>query len=234
MARKKIVFVIVEGPSDSEALGGILNKLFSDSSVYVHIVHGDITTQDDTTSGNIIKKITALVKNYASSRHLTKIHFKKVIHIVDMDGAYVDDSYVRLNKSLSSVVYSYEGIETSNVQGIIDRNHLKKECLNVISSKESIWKDLPYQAYFMSCNLDHVLYNKLNLSDDEKEKLSLDFAKKYKDNLDLFRMFILDSSFSLHQMSYRDSWSFIKQSNRSLKRYTNFGLCILEANKSDS
>ena len=56
MARKKIVFVIVEGPSDSEALSGILNKIFSDNTVYVHIVHGDITTQADTNSTNIVKK----------------------------------------------------------------------------------------------------------------------------------------------------------------------------------
>ncbi len=227
MARKKIVFVIVEGPSDAEALGGILDRLFSNSSVYVHIVHGDITTQKDTDSRNIVKKITALVKEYAASRHLKKSHFKEVIHILDMDGAYIDDSCIVLNKALGAPVYRDDCIETARVQGIVDRNHLKRDCLNVISSKEFIWNDLPYQAYFMSCNLDHVLYNKKNISDEEKQHLSFNFAKEYKDNLELFRTFILDPEFSLHMMSYRDSWSFIKKDNRSLKRYTNFGLCIL-------
>ena len=233
MACKKIVFVIVEGPSDSEALGGILNKIFSDSSVYVHIVHGDITTQKDTNSSNIVNKVTALVKAYADSNHLKKKNFKRVIHILDMDGVYINDSLVSYNKDLTSTVYRDDCIETPTVQAILDRNRQKKGCLNVISSKEYIWRDLPYQAYFMSCNLDHVLYDKLNLTDEEKEKFSFNFAKKYKENLDLFKSFILDPSFSLHKMSYRDSWSFIKDKNRSLKRYTNFGLCMGLDNKSN-
>ena len=44
MAKRKIVFVIVEGPSDDEALGVLLSKIYDKDSVYVHIMHGDITT----------------------------------------------------------------------------------------------------------------------------------------------------------------------------------------------
>ena len=39
-------------------------------------------------------------------------------------------------------------------------------------------KVIPFEAYFMSCNLDHVLQNKLNLSDAEKEKGAYEFADK--------------------------------------------------------
>ena len=35
MARKKIIYVIVEGPSDDEALGVILNRLYDKNAVYV-------------------------------------------------------------------------------------------------------------------------------------------------------------------------------------------------------
>ena len=41
MARKKVVFVIVEGPSDDAALGVILNRLFDKSKVHIEIIHGD-------------------------------------------------------------------------------------------------------------------------------------------------------------------------------------------------
>lgn len=44
VARKKIVLVIVEGPSDDSALGVILNRLFDKNTVHVEIVYGDITT----------------------------------------------------------------------------------------------------------------------------------------------------------------------------------------------
>ena len=46
MARKKIVFVIVEGPSDDDAIGYFLDKLFDKNTVYVQVMHCDITTQN--------------------------------------------------------------------------------------------------------------------------------------------------------------------------------------------
>ena len=47
VAKKRIVFVIVEGPSDETALGYILNKYYEGQNhkVYVNVVHGDITSQ---------------------------------------------------------------------------------------------------------------------------------------------------------------------------------------------
>ena len=67
MARKKIVFVIVEGPSDDEALGLFLTRIYDKNKVYVHIVHGDLTT----TTGKIKDKIADAVRAYANSTHLT-------------------------------------------------------------------------------------------------------------------------------------------------------------------
>ena len=67
MARKKIVFVIVEGPSDDEALGVMLEKVFSSSSVYVHITHGDITSKPGTNPSKIRTIVCDIVKKYANS-----------------------------------------------------------------------------------------------------------------------------------------------------------------------
>ena len=57
MARKKIVFIIVEGPSDEVALGAVLSKVFDSSSVYVHIMFGDITTQSMAGNKTIVSSI---------------------------------------------------------------------------------------------------------------------------------------------------------------------------------
>lgn len=38
MPRKKIVFVIVEGPSDEEALGVLLNRIYDSKAVYVQVI----------------------------------------------------------------------------------------------------------------------------------------------------------------------------------------------------
>ena len=43
MNEKKVVTVIVEGPSDENAIGGILKEFFSSEEVQFAVVHGDIT-----------------------------------------------------------------------------------------------------------------------------------------------------------------------------------------------
>ena len=50
MARKKIVFVIVEGPSDDTALSLLLSQIYNEQTVHVHIMHRDITTDKGITS----------------------------------------------------------------------------------------------------------------------------------------------------------------------------------------
>lgn len=44
MARKKIVLVIVEGPSDASALERYFVKYFDSDRIVTKIIHGDITT----------------------------------------------------------------------------------------------------------------------------------------------------------------------------------------------
>ena len=89
LARKKIVFVIVEGPSDQDALELLLNKIFDRDRVFVHVTYGDITSKAGNTPANILKKVQAEVGKYAKNNHFEKSHFKEVIHIIDTDGTYV-------------------------------------------------------------------------------------------------------------------------------------------------
>ena len=68
LARRKIVFVIVEGASDDTALGISLNQVFDKESVYIHIMHGDITTRTGVDSQNIVSKVGNEVKDYAAAK----------------------------------------------------------------------------------------------------------------------------------------------------------------------
>lgn len=94
MARKKIIFIVVEGPSDEEALGVILNRIYDKETVYVNIMHRDITSEYGVLPTNIVSKVGNEVRGYADSYRFKKSDFKEIIHIVDMDGAYIPDSYV--------------------------------------------------------------------------------------------------------------------------------------------
>lgn len=224
MARKKIVFVIVEGPSDMVALGAILSKLFNNDKVHVEVMHCDITSRSGINPSNIITSISSFVRQYASNNHFQSMHFKYIIHIVDTDGAFCSDNYIVEDHSVNGLIYSETEIKTPNKELTISRNVQKTQNLLKISRTNSIWR-IPYNVYYMSCNIEHVLFNLLNCSDDEKENLSYVFAKKYKDNIPGFIEFISNPLIAIDN-EYIESWKFIQNENNSLKRYTNFNICL--------
>ena len=227
MPRKKIVFVIVEGASDEGALGVLLNRIYAAEEVHVEIMHCDITTELSVNSSNVIAKIGGVVKRYAG-RMFKSGDFSQIIHITDTDGAFIPDEAVVEDADAVKPFYSVTEIRTHRKDGIEDRNSRKRECLNRLSSTSLIW-NVPYRIYYMSCNLDHALYGKLNSTDDEKEADSFAFAKKYRDDIPGFMKYISESDFSVAG-SYPQSWQYIREGLHSLERHTNFGLCFQEEN----
>lgn len=100
MARKKIIFIIVEGPSNDEALGVIWNRLYDKNVVHLEIVHGDITSDRAVVPENIAAKIGNLVRDYAKSNHYRASDFQEVIHLIDMDGAFIPKDAVIKNSEM--------------------------------------------------------------------------------------------------------------------------------------
>ena len=224
MAKRKIIFVIVEGPSDDEALGVLFSKIYDKDSVYIHIMHGDITTKAGVSSSNIVSRVGNCIRQYAAQNHYRATDFKEIIHIVDMDGAYIPDSAIVEDLEAVNPVYSTTEIHVENPNSIINRNMRKRENINRLKSTGQIWK-LPYRIYYMSCNLDHVLYGKLNSTDEEKEKDAYQFAKKYRNDIPGFLKYIKESDFAVGP-DYKESWEYITQGVRSLERHTNLGICF--------
>ena len=66
---KKVILVIVEGPTDEDALSSVLKQIFSSAEVHFHVIYGDITTEDAITANNaksyVAKRIAAEMKKYA-------------------------------------------------------------------------------------------------------------------------------------------------------------------------
>ena len=226
MPRKKIVFVIVEGPSDEEAIGVLLSRIYDVSSVYVHVVHGDITTELDAVPDNIVKKISDIVRRYAGKTFRQR-DFSHIVHITDTDGVFIPDEMVISDQTKRRPFYLTTEIRTRNKPGIEERNRRKRANLDRLSETQSVW-GIPYRIYYMSCNLDHALYGKLNSTDDDKENDSFDFAERYKDDIPSFMEFISKSDFSVMN-GYAQSWEYIREELHSLERHTNFGLCFGES-----
>ena len=123
--------------------------------------------------------------------------------------------------------YTENEIKSAQPDQILLRNARKSENINRNCLMGKVWGSVPYRAYYMSANLDHVLYDKLNSSDKDKENDAFLFAKRYKDRLDDFLQFIADSEFSVVG-DFKDSWEFIKEGKHSLERHTNLGICFKE------
>lgn len=224
MARRKIVFVIVEGASDETALGISFNQVFDKDSVHVHIMHGDITTRTGVTSQNIVAKVGNEVRNYAKSNHYTAKDFKQIIHIVDTDAAYLSKEKILEDPQCEELSYQSDGIHTNDIGKVVSRNQQKCDNLNRLRGCGNIW-GIPYRVYYMSCNLDHVLYDKRNSTDEEKERDAYVFAKTYKNNVGAFMDFMCKSSFSI-KGDFKESWEFIEEDMRSVERYTNLPICL--------
>lgn len=222
MKSKKVILFIVEGPSDESALNAIFSKIFDQNKVYVYIVHGDITVKNGVTPQTIIREVNKLVKTHMSKYGLRKTDMLKVVHIMDTDGAYVANNAVKENLKISKSIYSLCEINTNNRMNIINRNKQKRANMDKLSLKTEI-AGIPYLAIYMSCNLDHVLFNKLNINDSEKQKESIRFAKKYKNDTDAFLSFIKESNFSV-QGTLKETWAYIKINLNSLNRHTNLNI----------
>ena len=227
MPAKKVIFVIVEGPSDEDALGVIFQRFFDKNTVRVKVIHGDITTEKLVNSSNILNHVVEIVKQSLKEYKLHKTDLLRVIHLVDTDGAYIPDSAVVFDEKADKPIYSTMQIKTTHPERLIQRNLQKKANLTKLHSAKNIWGDIPYSVFYLSCNLEHALYNELNLTDEDKEKKALQFAKKYKNDIPSFVDFVRSSDFAVIN-GYLPSWSFIKQDLHSLERHTNIGLCFGE------
>lgn len=85
MARRKIVLVIVEGPSDANSLELYFSKFFDSNTVHMKIMYGDITSQKGINQSNIKARLGNEIKIYAQNNHFKARDVQQIIHLVDID-----------------------------------------------------------------------------------------------------------------------------------------------------
>ena len=156
VAAKQVILFIVEGMSDMRSLELILTRYFSNSHVKVEVTYGDITSDKNTNASNISAKIGRIVKACIAQNRLKQKDFLKVVHLIDMDGAYIDDGCIVQDDRYEKPFYTTRNICVKNIDKIVDRNERKRNNINKISSMSKVLKDIPYEAYYMSSNLDHT------------------------------------------------------------------------------
>lgn len=150
-----------------------------------------------------------------------KSHISKIVHIVDIDGAYIGEDKI-FKKDIDKISYEEDGLFGRNPKGILKRNKLKSSCMNVLSTTPKI-SQIDYAAYYMSVNLEHVFHDMRNVPDDEKHGLSDLFAEKFEGREWDFIEFINSPEIAVKE-DHLTSWDFIKKDANSLNRHSNFHL----------
>lgn len=221
MSEKKVIAVIVEGPSDEAAIGSILKEHFSNQEIQFVVVHGDITTKDYVSVDSIISKINIHINDVKQRYGYKTDDFLRIIHIADTDGAFCKDVIVEAD--IEGVLYYNDRIETK-YPGYLERKHKQKaEILFKLYTTGKI-NNIRYQIFFNSCNLEHVLFGELkDFSDDEKEEMADEFAEKYEGKVDEFIEFISGDDIAVPG-TFKQTWRFIEKKNHSLERHSNMHL----------
>lgn len=229
MDESKILLFIVEGLSDKTALAPALEKIVTNSKVKFKIMHTDITSDFDSTVANIERRIKeqAVKKFLNINSQFRSTNICGIVHIVDLDGVFIPDVKI-VQANIEDAQYLDDSIVCKDRDMFLrSKSNKSSNILHLASlSKIAIPNGIivPYSIYFMSCNLDHVLHNRRNSTQKEKTESSLVFADAY-DDPKMFEDFFNDQNIKVTG-SYEETWRFAQQELNSLKRGSNFWLCI--------
>ena len=231
---KKVVVIIVEGISDKVSFENYLNMLSSDKSIFFSVYDGDCFTdyeQSEKTTKDLIKEI---VEKCAAEENFKVDDVAMIIQLTDTDGVFAKN-VIRHDPSLTfedSTMYFEDKILTRDVIKFTETQNYKREriidCLSTSVIEINQLKKIPYEIYYMSCNLECALYGIYNATEEDKQNFSEDFSTKYsEEQIDDFISF-MNSINASGTLELKESWTYVMKDNNSLKPCSNFIIYLLK------
>ena len=219
---KKVVLFLVEGASDLTSLE-FIDNINTNETIKFQITSGDVTSKLNITPQNCREEINKILLSFLERSKLRKTDIIKIIHILDMDGVYIPEINIIEDKNIKKFLYTINGIVAPSKENVQKRNESKKQIVEKLLVTSKI-NSIPYEMYYMSCNLEHVLHDKLeDISEDEKKELANKFADRFYEKEIEFIDFINNKDFKVLG-DYKATWDFIKKDLNSVNRYSNFWL----------
>lgn len=217
---RKTVLFIVEGSSDKTALEKIFKKIYKNQhAIEFRFTDGDISSDINVTTKTVEDRIYDIIDKFIKDKKLKKSDLYQIVQVLDMDGAYIPDSAITKGES-PDLEYSTSGIKCSDVAKAIARNRHKKSIMDFLISMKEI-HGIPYELFFMSCNLDHALYDEINLRKENKQDFADAFYEKFIDKELKFIDFLKDDVVNGVPDSFPVSWKYIREDLHSVERHTN-------------
>ena len=219
---KKVILFLVEGASDLTSLE-FIDNINTNETIKFQITSGDVTSKLNITPQNCREEINKILLSFLERSKLRKTDIIKIIHILDIDGVYIPEINIIEDKNIKKFLYTINGIVAPSKENVQKRNESKKQIVEKLLVTSKI-NSIPYEMYYMSCNLEHVLHDKLeDISEDEKKELANKFADRFYEKEIEFIEFINNKKFKVLG-DYKATWDFIKKGINSVNRYSNFWL----------
>ncbi len=232
MQTKKYVLFIVEGKNDQIEIQAMLRAYcaenLKDKYKDIYLPYGgDITFSE--TEKSIKGKLTDMVLSWRKGEtRLDPFHpvspsdVARIIHVIDMDGAFIPEGSI-VEADVGDIQYDDDTIKCGDRPFVVGRNRKKCKAIRTLLTVKSI-DNIPYEVYFASCNMDHVLFNQRNPKAAAKGPNARIFASHCKQpddlNQSVFNEVVrFDSSLS-------ESWEFIQIGNHSLCRRSNINILL--------
>lgn len=227
---KKVIPVICEGQSDAIALQDYLSFLFRDKNIEFVVCGGDILGDDESYEKEIDELLSEVIFTPERPVDFSPSDILMIVHLIDTDGIFVDDSKIVLDTKLNFTHYYDDSIAvTKSVPATIETRNKRRERINeCIRKREAIIKGclIKYRLFYMSCNLEHVTHNERNVGDQNQKLLLAEyFSERFMDDVNEFVQFLEEHNQSKTH-SFEESWKFIKK--HSLDRTTNLIILISE------
>ena len=237
MSHKKIVILVVEGISDKLALSHCLNSFVSDRNIVFVPFGEDITANTEYIGSDHLDILVNEIINFAQDEEKFEISdIIEVVQLVDTDGVYCPDScVVQSREPISRPIYYPDRIEVSDVHKMLETRNQKRDVLRYLLTQNRLCFPAPYSIaipfslYFMSSNLDHVLYGIQNLPGNQKRLMAEDFSFQYYRRIIDF-VSLIDSLNSSGSYDLPLSWKYIQESCHSLEPGTNLIIYLRKLN----
>ena len=252
MKSKAFVCFCVDGQSDIDALRDPFEDRFLgvDENINVEFrqarfqkdIGGDLTSYKGVNADNIEQRIYKhYFKLQDQNSGLGWNDVTYIIHIIDLDGMYVQDENVRLftdeelrladsisgREKRNTLYFDTHIAARSDIHNVTERNERKKRIVEHLLRIDTITvgkKSVNYSLYYFSSNIDHALYGDANLSGPDKMRKAADFRAKYSNGDDFSNY--LEATKCCTQLGYKAAWDNTKKRTNSLLRGTNINLLI--------
>ncbi|MBD5475608.1 MAG: hypothetical protein HDR17_06465 [Lachnospiraceae bacterium] len=217
---RKTVLFIVEGSSDKTALEKIFRSIYKNNkNIEFKFTDGDISSDETTTKENVEDRIYQIVYEFMKDKKLNKNDIYQIVQLFDTDGVYIPEKAIVFGGDYA-ITYSTTSIICRDIKKVVNRNNLKTAIMDYLLGIQTI-KDIPYSMYFMSCNLDHALYDEINLDKDLKQAYADAFYEKFIGKEQMFIEFLKTDVVNGVPDAFNGSWRYIKEDLHSLERHTN-------------